>query len=284
MKKHAVRITTLIFFVVLVFIGTLLDLSFNEHVDGYFPYFSRFFEIFGEVPLLIMGVISFSILAATRGKKYKISSALQLCIFSLLGTLVSFLGVFMIMGYLAKDGAYGDSHGQISNTMMVVAVILAIIIYIISYLIASRTKEENVRYYRRIAIFGIVFFFATLIFVNVIKTVWGRPRYWSVIQGDSEFVPWYIINGPAPSNEFKSFISGHTANAFTMIYFSLFAIKKELREQQFYILGIIWGLLVAASRLFIGQHFITDVVFSGIFVLALFEILYKVFKINSFKS
>ncbi len=283
MEKNFKKIV-LVLFVLLVIIGTLFDLQINSYVEGALPIFGRFFEIFGEVPVFLITVLSTAILAATRNKEKKISSVLQLIGFSTYGLLNSILGGILIAGYIAKDGTTGDSHGSVGPISIVLAIIFGITIYVVCYFLAQKISKNNITYYRRIAYLGLLFTFLAIFVTNIIKIIWGRPRYWSVILGTSEFVPWYQISGPAPSNEFKSFPSGHAANAFTFIWFSLLAYRNTSLVSKIYIAGVLWGLCVASSRLFILQHYMTDVVFSGIFIMVIFEILLRAFKINKFKD
>ncbi len=273
---------TLVLFMFLAVFGTIFDLHINQFVEGWLPRFSRLFEIVGEIPVMMVISLSFAILSATRAKDNKVKSYLVLIVTSILGTLFSVLCTIMVLGYMAKEATVGNSHGALGDGQVYVAIFLGLLTYIILYWMAKQVNPANYRYYRRIAYLGITFSLVVVFAVNGVKYIWGRPRYWSVISGASSFKAWYQISGPAASNEYMSFVSGHTANAFTMIYFSLLAYKNLKLKNQLYSLGIIWGLAVAASRLFILQHFMTDVVFSGIIVILLFELLLRVYRLDSF--
>ena len=82
---------------------------------------------------------------------------------------------------------------------------------------------------------------------------------------------WYQIAGPAASEEFKSFPSGHTANGFLMIIFTLFIpVEKSSIIKWFTAFAIIWGSCVALSRVILGAHFLSDVIVGGYIAVILF--------------
>ncbi len=71
-----------------------------------------------------------------------------------------------------------------------------------------------------------------------------------------------ITEGVARAEEFKSFPSGHTANAATLILLTtLPALKGTLQKWSggFFWIGVAWALYVAFSRIVMGAHFLNDV-------------------------
>lgn len=279
------KLTFVFILMLLVAAGTFYDLEINHFLEGYFPTFSRFFEVFGEQPIILIGVTSCAILSVSLQAQLKTKSnlgwlKLQRHFLNLSGVITASYGIGMILSYMAKMGTYGNSHGEINVAGILLSLIVGTISYALALILARKIPNQHAQYFKKIALLGLVFFVVNFVLVFTIKVVWARPRFWSIVEGRSEFMPWYSINGPATANEFMSFISGHSAKAFSMIYFSLYALNNRARQNQLYLFGLFWGCCVAASRIFIGQHFMTDVVFSGIFVIVFFEVLVRVFKIK----
>lgn len=133
---------------------------------------------------------------------------------------------------------------------------------------------EWFRKHKKHATFLLLFVISEIIVVNILKVVWGRPRMRSLESAD-DFKRWYEISGPAASEEFKSFPSGHTANGFAMLGYSLFALGK--RYHKFIVaFALIWGTCVAASRVIIGAHFFTDVMIGGYISVLVFYVLTEI--------
>jgi lipid A 4'-phosphatase len=124
---------------------------------------------------------------------------------------------------------------------------------------------------RRLWISGraIIFLIATLVLapgllVNVLlKDHWGRPRPIDVMQfgGDQHFVAWWDPRGDCPSN--CSFVSGDVAGAFWTI--APAALTPPPWRALAYGAALALGAGMAAVRVMAGAHFVTDVVFSGVF-------------------
>lgn len=63
------------------------------------------------------------------------------------------------------------------------------------------------------------------------------------------------------ADEFKSFPSGHTANATTMLLLGLVPyLKPQLQKYQKALVafGFAWAAIVALSRILLGAHYLTD--------------------------
>lgn len=77
------------------------------------------------------------------------------------------------------------------------------------------------------------------------------------------------------SEEFKSFPSGHAANAAIMILLgslSLLDEKFKGKKDLLFFIGFGFALVVAFSRIVAGAHFLSDVTI-GILITFLFEII-----------
>jgi membrane-associated PAP2 superfamily phosphatase len=116
---------------------------------------------------------------------------------------------------------------------------------------------------------AVVFLIATLalapgLLVNVLlKDHWHRPRPIDVAQfgGQQHFVPWWDPRGDCPNN--CAFVSGDVAGAFWTI--APAALAPPQWRALAYGAALALGTGMAAIRVMAGAHFVSDVIFAGIF-------------------
>ena len=149
----------------------------------------------------------------------------------------------------------------------------AVLLTPLTFLVFRRKSEETLK---RLSIFlifaSIVAIVSSLISINVLKYIWGRPRYREMIaDGDyllEAFTPWYKINGFTLHGH-HSFPSGHTAAASNLLV--LCALEEvfpdaERRKGTVVFLVAIYIVAMAYSRMILGAHFLSDV--AGGFLIA----------------
>lgn len=102
-----------------------------------------------------------------------------------------------------------------------------------------------------------------LIIVQVIKTFAGRVRFRDLTPPNyPEYTPWFIFSG-ITGNE--SFPSGHTAMGWMFLPLLILVRDREWKDPVKILtwIGVLgWGIFVGLSRLFIGAHYASDVLFS----------------------
>ena len=176
---------------------------------------------------------------------------------------------------LAAFGEYPSSLGFVASGTMISSILSIIIGLTCSILtillIAKLAKNTDRQTIIKLASVFIIVIFANIIIINIIKIPWGRARYRLVAVNDQAyFMPWYqpgttlkdtLVAQGVLKEEFKSFPSGHTANASCMLLISLLpALSPKLANKKniLFITGFIWTLLVALSRIIMGAHYLTD--------------------------
>jgi len=220
---------------------------------------AQFFYVFGEQPaywgLLVGTVILFSVHKKTN-RVWQI-----FCLIT--GFFFSFLCVYVIL-IIPLRYIYDIIKSPISrNIKATVAAVASLISICITA--AAPKYEPKLKKFRKHAIFLILVIISEMLLVSIMKDIWGRPRMRS-ISGFDEFRYWFEIAGPADNQEYKSFPSGHSANSFTMVAFYVFApYYKRIRPKLFFVLAVVWGSLVAISRVALAAHFLSDVI-AGFFV------------------
>ncbi|MGE4012515.1 MAG: phosphatase PAP2 family protein, partial [Alphaproteobacteria bacterium] len=120
------------------------------------------------------------------------------------------------------------------------------------------------RHWRAFVLFTLVFICGPGIVVNVIfKDNWGRARPDYVVEfgGTKKFTPPLVITDQCKRN--CSFVAGHPS-----VLFAGFALVLVMRRRRAlgYAAVIALGGLAGLGRIMEGGHFLSDVIFAGLFV------------------
>ena len=122
--------------------------------------------------------------------------------------------------------------------------------------------------------------------VNVVfKDHWGRARPRDVVEfgGTKAFTPAFVISDQCPKN--CSFVAGHPSMAFAMVALVLVAASRRHRRRAWLIaLVVALGMVVGFGRIVQGGHFLSDVIFSAIFTVAVAVGLYRLFGLEPVPS
>nr|WP_040535863.1 phosphatase PAP2 family protein [Schleiferilactobacillus shenzhenensis] len=259
-------------FIVLMALATAVDLPLSNAVIDYGSWFGTFFQTFGEFPLYFVYIISGEIAMAyawRRQDKPLFAGSLGL------GGFV--LTAWQTKQYVNETGSYfaavqnnlkiGQPIGKANSdsaavTLSVAAnitvwLILLVLVTISVQLWLSKKSDDQVARLLVIAVFATAAAWFAAEANATLKQDWGRVRPYELNKSQSDFTSWLHPNG---NNGHKSFPSGHTMAATLAIVLSWFATGKA--RQRWFVFGIVWGALVALSRIRIGAHFFSDVTFS----------------------
>lgn len=120
-----------------------------------------------------------------------------------------------------------------------------------------------------------------LIVNTVFKDNWDRARPSQITEfgGDKKFTPAFVMTDQCKRN--CSFVSGHASVGF---YLSSFAFVTAAFSWPIYISGIGLGLVFGLMRVVQGQHFLSDVIFSGVFVLLICHLIYYLMFVKKYKK
>jgi len=135
---------------------------------------------------------------------------------------------------------------------------------IFSIIFLYLTWKKDWKKYKTFAwITFLVFIINVLLIIQIFKIAWGRVRFEDLAPDYSDYTPWFIPRGFTGN---KSFPSGHTSTSFItltlLLLISNLNFKKVYRFMiSFIIIG--WALFVAISRVLIGAHYASDVLFSA---------------------
>ncbi|MDJ0951773.1 MAG: phosphatase PAP2 family protein [Alphaproteobacteria bacterium] len=109
---------------------------------------------------------------------------------------------------------------------------------------------------------------------GILKEYWGRARPSQIVEfgGDKSYTPPFVITDQCETN--CSFVSGDASIGFVFIALGFVATRRSWRVAGF-ALGIGLGCLFGYTRIVQGGHFFSDVLFSGVFVIALAWLLHE---------
>ena len=211
-------------------------------------------SLFGEAPGWGLIGIGISILigsAIKDVKKQKVG-----------GVITIVISLVLILYYLL-DGAYQDVINFFSMTVFVI---------IFSFL----TFSKDWRNYRIVALIIVVLaVINVLLFVQGIKILWGRVRFRDLLSDYSNFTPWFVPQGITGN---KSFPSGHAAMGFMLLPLLILLKDREIKDPKRILMTIAilgWGLFGACSRVNIGAHYASDVLFSSVMASVITILLYE---------
>lgn len=145
------------------------------------------------------------------------------------------------------------------------AVPIITVILILMPLIWLFKERHNNQMYRIIIRFGLIVYLSLSIgpglIVNVVlKNHWGRPRPYQVLRDKAEYSPFWVPHFSHRSD--NSFPGGHASIGF-FLGIPLLALGQ--RKAALFV-SLIGGIVVGGVRILQGGHYLSDVVFSGIFV------------------
>lgn len=262
MKKQSLRILLLIAAAVwlsAVGFASVYDLQISLSVADEGSIFGRILEIFGEPPAILFTSFNFSLIFShfwrhpERKRRH--------IVFSILALVGSAGTVFYTAGATADyflDWLGGNEKAATVAVVFTSAAVSMLLIFA-SLKMSRKTVERFYRAAGRAALAGVL----TFAIIWAFKLCWGRVRF-RQLEDISQFTSWYLPQG---FTGYFSFPSGHTANATVIsacIYYFEFIPKRfEKIKPLFCAVIAVWIPLVAISRVLVGAHYLSDVLFGG---------------------
>jgi membrane-associated phospholipid phosphatase len=265
MKNKPLFISIAVFAVLAAIFG-ISDLAISEKIMDPQSGWAHFMEAYGQLPGALVGFLGSSVLL----RLIKLEKSFK-SILSLLGLSI----IVLFTGFLFWGDALGQQVGADVNYLLALG--LSLFMLIVAQVWLRRISDETMQSYRSFGqIAALLFFLAGVVTVWSIKIPWGRWTYRDILEaGDmSLFTPWYLPQG---NNGHHSFISGHTALSFCVLPIVILFMKNKKSLKIAWVLAITWGVIGAASRVVVGAHFASDVLFAAGQTLLWFWILRKKF-------
>lgn len=316
-KKIIVGVSLFVLiFTSLLLIATFYDLQISEFLaasgfkDGqYFSnnIFGRVFEVIGEMPLYLFIMLASAIIitnATTLSKRYLKNTCIIL--FFTIGGLFSFFGLYKILKYLYLF--YPTTLNKIYHhyfTYILLMILGFTLQLLLSYLCLKKFYKGCIKLLP-FAIIVLLTAMCSQMIVQGIKPFFARERYRAIYYltyrnlPQQGFTKWYILNGNAyetaalyasehqvTSTFFSSFPSGHTCGAgitYTCMFIPFYLEKMNTKKYKwlFMVFPILITGIVGFSRIVMGAHYLSDVLFGGTitFICSLisFIIVFKILK------
>ena len=151
----------------------------------------------------------------------------------------------------------------------------SLIIPLIIYTIITWNKDW--KNYRTLAgIISLLAIIHPLLFVQIVKILCGRIRFRNLDPGFTNFTPWFLP--PGLSSDGRSFPSGHTAMGWMLLPLLITVKDREIKDPYRIVVTVLvigWGLFVGLSRIVVGAHYASDVLFSTGMAAVVTMLLYK---------
>ena len=248
------------FLLVMMAIGSLWDFPISKAVYNPGSPFGLFFAAFGEYPAALGFAAGGAMLLSARNREKRLVGVLQSiagCWFVLSGAAMA---AMLPKGYLDISTALSGGIGIFCTGLTVWGV-------------ARLCRGADRRTVLRVAAVFLLVIFADILVVNLIKIPWGRARMrLGAVDDRAYFMPWWqpgkalrdtLVAAGVAAEEFKSFPSGHSANASSLMLLCLLpqlSGKLAGKQTALFLVGFVWTSLVAASRIVVGAHYLTDTI------------------------
>ena len=231
------------------------DLDISKSVFNRTSTFGRIFEVIGEYPNSFALIIGASWIFGATKKTRKLVSIQSLVLFLISGVGWGGLTLFSWEHYHIDDV-------EITFKVLFICGIISVIGDALVLYLFTTFNDKILKKYVEFALLAVLTAILNLMLVNIIKVFWGRMRFRDMGLNYDLFSRWLFPQGLTGN---KSFPSGHTANATTIIVLlpatKIIDKKKKLLKAFLYILIFAWPITVAISRVIVGAHFASDVLF-----------------------
>jgi membrane-associated phospholipid phosphatase len=255
-KINLLLIYVILVWILLAFLFGIYDLQISIAFVDETSVWGEFGAAYGEIPGYGLIAVAFATYLGGYIKNIKKQKIL-----SYIGIGVGI--IYIIVGVL--------DHLNAGNITLGSTLVLSLAIY------TAITWKKNWKDFRKLSgLISILALLNPLLLVQFIKLFWGRVRFRDLLPGYVDFTPWFLPQGITGND---SFPSGHTAMGwmFLPILFSLKGRKINVPTKILIsILILSWGLFVALSRVVIGAHYASDVLFSSGFAAIISILFYKI--------
>ncbi|MBY9009256.1 MAG: phosphatase PAP2 family protein [Candidatus Lokiarchaeota archaeon] len=229
----------IVIWVILAFIFGFSDLFISIVVVDETSIWGNFGAVYGEIP----GYALIAIALAT-----------------LLGSLFTNLKMQKIPGYVGV--VVGVLFILFINDESFVNIGWSLVFSLLIYTIITWNKDWK-RYRNISGVIALLAIINPLLFVQITKILCGRVRFRDLASGYANFTPWFLP--PGISGGGSSFPSGHAAMGWMFLPLLIAVKDRKIKDPLRIIITVLvigWGLFVAASRVAIGAHYASDVLFS----------------------
>ncbi len=124
-------------------------------------------------------------------------------------------------------------------------------------------KKDWGDYRKILAVITVLTVVNPLLFIQITKVLSGRVRFENLISL-ADYTPWFLPPGLASSG--RSFPSGHTSMSFMLLPLLILMRDYTWKNPKIIVLTALvlgWAIFVGLSRIVLGAHYASDVLFSA---------------------
>lgn len=260
-KNNSLLIVLISVWIILSVIFGIYDLEISKQIVNQNSGWAIFLQNYGMIPGLLVILSGIYIYYSFIKIKSNLWTYIQKVVFFLVSSGLLF--------YLC-DILFGNTVEKNLVIFSIISFSISIIIFIVLHLKNQVQSALAIRYAKVVvgmALFGYI------ILIQVVKYFLGRVRFRELDAAFSQFTQWYLPQG---LTGFDSFPSGHAAMGWMLLpLLILLSNKKEWIKNLSFVLISIWAVVLASSRVVIGAHFASDVLFGSFFIIMTFTLFNK---------
>ena len=245
----------------LAIITAIYDLTISKNVINQNSVWAQFLENYGMIPGIFIILTGIYIYYSYFKSKTNFWSYFQKVVFFLVSSGLTYYLFEIFLDKIASD-----------NLIIFLMISFAINLIIFILLQINNCVKNTIAINFSKVVIG-TSLFGYVICIQVVKYFWGRIRFRELDSSFSQFTPWYLPQG---ITGFDSFPSGHAAMGWMLLALLVFVInKKQWVKYSLFGLIFLWGVMLALSRVVIGAHYASDVLFGSFFIIVTFLLFYK---------
>ena len=244
---------------VLFVIGGIFDLSISQAAYQPNNVMAKVMQCVGPFPPFVIVAATFALLF------FSLDETKKALVFKKLICVGAVVASYLLFGFVGSEAYLEKLLFRI-----LAGVGAAVVLTPITFFALRNIAEEKRKRLLLLFVFGsVVAVISSLISVNVLKFIWGRPRYYEMDATGSfdAFSPWFKINGFSLHGH-HSFPSGHVCAASNLFAFCAFGEvfpSSKRREVRVAFIAVLYTFIMAYSRIVLGAHFLSDVT-GGFFI------------------
>ncbi|PPE04430.1 hypothetical protein EELLY_v1c01050 [Entomoplasma ellychniae] len=264
-----ILITTSLVLIISVFvIGSFYDLKIAEKLVNKESLYGQTFDIFGKIAIIIP--LNFIIVGLVYHYVFykgitKTQGSFIIIIFEIL----------VLFIFLMIESIFFRSNKLLP--LQFNALIIIIFDLIISYFWHKNIELVKDKNLVKKIILAIVFVLLIYLSTEILKNVVSRPRPRNVIDGTYEYHAWWQFDwSNAIIGKNKSFPSGHTTSAMSLLAPIFVMNRKSVIVPINFAIALLFAILTAGSRMVLAAHFLTDVTGAMIISIIIFSFLLSI--------
>ena len=254
----------LIVYIALMVVFTFADYPIAQAIFHPGTAYAKFFETVATIPMPIMGIFACVSFWLAMDKVNKVKTVLMTVLLALNLMYFFFIGAFSIR----------DAMPPLFVPFLVVYGAWAVAsVFIARRWLAGEKRETFIAVVRVLLITCAV----GVIGEDIVKSIFGRIRFYRLADLGAEFQPWFVIQGSMPFGDRfnSSFPSGHAAKsimpiALLVLPYLTGALKSEKSRRAVAACCAVFMLMTWIARMMDGMHYASDVLTGSTIVVVTF--------------